>query len=73
MTFEVTGEYNEVMYDANGRALFKTWYFGPRDRVGTPYPVEWQGYFCRPVMYLSCGMGKLLFVEQHQNVIVTNF
>ena len=49
------------MYDAEGRPLFKTWYFGPRDRVGTRYPIRWQGYFCRTVMYLSCGIGKFIF------------
>ena len=61
VTYEILGEHDEIMYDDEGRALFKTWYFGPRDRTGVRYPVRWQGYFCRPVMYLSCGMGKFDF------------
>ena len=60
VTYEVLGEYDEIMYDSENRALFKVWYFGPRDRVGVRYPIKWQGYFCRPVMYLSCGLGKFL-------------
>ena len=58
ITYEVCGEYNEVMYAPDGACLYLVWHFGPKDRTGVRYPKQWESYFCRPVFLLSCPIGK---------------
>ena len=50
------------MYSPDGTCLYLVWHFGPNDRTGIRYPKRWQTYFCRPVFYLSCPIGKLIIV-----------
>lgn len=59
LTYEATGQYDEIMYDSQGHALFRNWRFKPNDDKSIRYPVHWTGYLTRPVVYLSCGMSKL--------------
>ena len=65
LTYEATGQYSEVMYDSQGRALFRNWRFKPSDTKLIRYPINWTGYLTRPPVYLTCGISKLWFDEHH--------
>ena len=59
LAYECLGEYDEVMYDSDGRPLFRIWYEGRNDTTGVHYPRDWTAYFYRPVYYLKAPMGML--------------
>ena len=66
LDYEATGQYSEVMYDSEGRYLFRNWRFKPTDTKVIRYPIHWTSYLARPPVYLSCGISKLInLLTQH--------
>ena len=59
--YEALGEWSELVQDANGRALYRTWNFVDRvngQETYIKYPSDWRGYFCRPIMYPKTPLGR---------------
>ena len=62
LTYEVLGEYFEMMYDESGAVQYRVWQFGG-GRAGVRYPRDWTKYFCRPAVYLTSQTGELYFTR----------
>ena len=61
LQYEALGEWSELVQDANGRALYRTWNFVDRvngQETYIKYPSDWRGYFCRPIMYPKTPLGR---------------
>lgn len=63
ITYEVLGEYSEMMYDESGAVQYRVWQYGG-DRAGVRYPRTWTKYFCRPAVYLTSKTGTYSFLYQ---------
>ena len=59
ITYEVLGEYFEMMYDDTGAVQYRVWQYGG-NRAGVRYPRNWTRYFCRPAVYLTSKTGRIL-------------